>query len=921
MPSDKRASVARFSLKSLSAAVMSALLMANANAAGLGRLTVLSALGQPLHAEIELTSVSKDEAGALVAKLASAEAFRQANLDLNAALLTLQFNIETRGERQFIRVSSAQPLNEPFVDMLLELSGPSGRLIREYTFLLDPPELRTTQAAVVAPSTIPELGTAAAQAAVPRQQQASPQPRPSSSVPASRAMPDATQGTNADYEVRQGDTLTRIATQVKPAGVSLDQMLVALYQSNPDAFMGENMNRLKAGHILSVPTAEAAAAVDPAQARSLIVAQTADFNAYRQRLAGQVASAAAQAAGEARQGASGRITARVDERPTPAGEALDRLQLSHATAAAGAPAGSVTAEDLIASEKARAEAEARINELERTVSDLQKLLELKSQELATQQQQAEAAKPETAAPAPAATAQSGQAPAAAKPAAEKPAPKPKPKPAPVKPAAPPAPSLFDELMSNPLTLPGLGLLLAALGGLGIYRMRRQKASKQFEDSIITDSSLKANSLFGSTGGQSVDTNNSVFNSNFSPSVSQLDSNEVDPVAEADVYIAYGRDAQAEEILKDALRTQPDRHAVRVKLLEIYSNRKDLRAFEVLATELYGLTRGIGDEWAQAAAMGVALDPNNPLYAGAKNAEGSSSGSAAARTGQGWETLLSETQGDTATFETGSKLEGESAYFDTTQVTEAENEAETGEDVSDESPKAASNELDFDLEGMNLALDVPNTMPRPEPAEPSAELAAIDFDFLDTKASSEEGEQAGQSEPAEQSEPVAEQLEPAQADPVPSLDDLELALKELAPQDAPTEPATPTDTATPEFTLDVAAFDLAPVETEAAAEPALSETAEDVSASATPGDAASEPNPMDFDLSGISLELDASAGEAAPDTAIDSSSASEMATKLDLAIAYQEIGDKEGARELLDEVLKGGTPEQSEKAKSLLLELA
>src|SRR5690606_29038176 len=122
MPSNKRATVARFSMKTLSAAVVSALVLANANAAGLGRLTVLSALGQPLRAEIELNSVSREEVGNLTAKLASAEAFRQANLDFNAALLSLRFNVEQRGDRQIIRVTSGQPLNEPFVDMLLELN-------------------------------------------------------------------------------------------------------------------------------------------------------------------------------------------------------------------------------------------------------------------------------------------------------------------------------------------------------------------------------------------------------------------------------------------------------------------------------------------------------------------------------------------------------------------------------------------------------------------------------------------------------------------------------------------------------------------------------------------------------------------------------------------------------------------------------
>ncbi len=176
--------------------------------------------------------------------------------------------------------------------------------------------------------------------------------------------------------------------------------------------------------------------------------------------------------------------------------------------------------------------------------------------------------------------------------------------------------MLDDLLGNTLLLGLIGLAVAVLAGFGIYTVRRKKQQREFHDSnILTDSSLKANSLFGSTGGQSVDTNNSVFNSNFAPSSSQLDANEVDPVAEADVYIAYGRDAQAEEILKEALRTQPERNAVRVKLLEIYANRKDARAFEIVASELYSLTKGEGEDWQQAISMGVAIDPNNPLYAG------------------------------------------------------------------------------------------------------------------------------------------------------------------------------------------------------------------------------------------------------------------------------------------------------------------
>lgn len=949
MPSDKRATVARFSMKTLSAAVMSALLVSNAYAAGLGRMTVLSGLGQPLRAEIELTAVSKDEVGALAAKLASAEAFRQANIDFNGALLSLRFNVENRGDRHFIRVSSTQPLNEPFVDMLLELNGPNGRLIREYTFLLDPPELRTTQAAAVAPTAVPELGASGTQSIPAPAAPASSAPvasRPAAAPTTRAAAAPATDTAASDYQVRQGDTLMQIAARVKPTGVSLDQMLVALYQGNPDAFAEKNMNRLKAGQILSVPSADTAAAVDAAAARSMIVAQAADFNAYRQRLAGQVASASAQRSVETRQEAGGRITARVEERATPASEARDKLQLSAATAAAG---GAASAEDLIARDKALAEAQSRVKELEKNVNDLQKLLELKSQGLAEQQKQAESAKAAPAAPAAAATpvpaapvaaapaevkpeAKPEAAPqAAAEPKAEAPAaaatppvaaaPQPAVKPTPkVVEPPPPPPSLVDDLLENPFTLPGLGLLLVALGGLGFYRVRRQKKGKQFEDSIITDSSLKANSLFGSTGGQSVDTNNSVFNSSFTPSVSQLDSNEVDPVAEADVYIAYGRDAQAEEILKEALRTQPDRHAVRVKLLEIYSNRKDLRAFEVMATELYGLTKGSGDEWAQAAAMGLVIDPNNPLYASAKDAV-TDAGDMVAPTQpleeQGLATLLAEGHGDTSPMDTISSLQTDTSYFTNTES--APEEQAAPEPVREtEQPKAKSNELDFDLEGMNLDVEVPNTIPRPAPAEPAPELASIDFDFLDTKAApvaeAKLDEMHATADDAlevpEAPEELAASASPAAAQPsaMPTLDELELALNEMAAQ----QPALSSQPA--ELSLDIGNLDFEPV-ADAAEEP-LGEQA------AAPGSAqpavVTESGPMDFDLSDISLELDAEPADMGLD---DGAAAGEMATKLDLAIAYQEIGDKEGARELLDEVVKGGTPEQTEKAKSLLLELA
>ncbi|WP_026075889.1 FimV/HubP family polar landmark protein [Noviherbaspirillum massiliense] len=991
MHSNTRSKSVSFSLKTLSAAVVSALLFSNAYAAGLGKLTVLSSLGQPLNAEIELSSVSKDEAGALVAKLASPEAFHQASIDLNPTLLSLRFAIDERGTRKFIRITSSQPINEPFVDLLLEVGGPHGRLVREYTFLLDPADMRAMQPAQVASIPVPAQGTIkpaqpVVQAEAPAQIEHKAEDKPNgkseeklTDAPANKVeeaktsagqeaktalkpvKPAATAAAGegksepnpTEHKIKSGDTLVKIANQVKPSGVSLDQMLVGLYRANPHAFAGKNMNRLRAGQILSVPDADTTRSVSKAEAHSIVVAQSADFANYRNKLASQVAEATPQKSEENKQSATGKITAKVEEQPTPASESKDKLKLSKALPAANAGqdkasatkgGATVSEEDKIAKEKELAEADARVKELEKNVNDLQKVLEVKNKGLAEQQQQAaaakadpvkqEPAKPDTvvnekapaapgnatassvpvtapsastkvdAVPAseqqPAAPAQAEPAQAKAEqpdpahpaapvyPAAVKPAPAPvKPKPKVAPPVAPqPEPSFFDDLMNNPLLLPGAGILLVGLGALGIFISRRRKQSKQFGDSIITDSSLKANSLFGSTGGQSVDTNNSVFNSNFAPSANQLDTNEVDPIAEADVYIAYGRDAQAEEILKEALRTQPERHAVRVKLLEIYASRKDLRAFEVLATELYGMTKGEGADWAQAALLGASVDPNNPLYAGGK------------KSGEKPKAAPAPAQ-PAAVPEVVQSLEANSSHFDHTSLVEdaapeievpakkpaAPKVVEEKPSVQRKNEKAPANELDFDLAEMDLGtVQVPNTIPRPAPTELHADLGSIDFDFLETPKATEK--------PAVKAAPAA----PAKVSPTP----------------APAPAAS---------SIDLSAYDLAPLELNAS-------EAEPVSANAKT-DAPVESH--DFDLSGISLELDA-APEAKEESVSlsmddiapmqnDSSGDSEMATKLDLAVAYREIGDKEGARELLDEVLKGGTPEQSERAKSLLLELA
>ena len=989
MPLQTRPRILSLALKSLFGAVATAVVLSSAQAAGLGKLTVLSSLGQPLRAEIELTSVSAEEAAGLTAKLASPDAFKLANVEFNPALMGLRFAVEQRGGRQYINVTSSQPVNEPFVDMLLELSWNSGRLVREYTFLLDPAEMRATQSAQVAAAPVDVLNQGSRPlppARTQRQAAATPAPArepatpPARSQRAERAASDTplrdneakTSRSATEVTVRPGDTLGRIAARVKPAEISLDMMLVALYRANPDAFIGQNMNRLKSGQILSVPDSDAIKGGSDAEARGVVVAHAADFNAYRNKLAGQVANAAPTKSPEAAQSATGKVTAKVEERPTAASESKDQLKLSKAGAgapAAGGKSAAADAEDKIAKERALADASARVKELEKNVNDLEKLMVVKSKTGTAASSTAEAV---------------ASAPAAAvvpAPVAPPAVVKPKPATKPVAKLAPPAePTLADTLMDN-ITAIGAALAVILLGAFALARRRKKDKDGLLptEPSILGAPTDQAQSMFAETGGASVDTSNSVFNSSFAPSASQLDTNEVDPIAEADVYIAYGRDAQAEEILKEALRNHPERHPVRLKLLEIYAARKDQRAFETQATELYALTKGQGEEWPQAAALGLSIDPNNPLYASA----GAVVPAAAAAAGL----LSADALAEQEVLRQMALANGEDISFD---------DIDHAKTALPAAGAADDNALDFDLGSLSFDEPPPATVVEPVPAH-SNDMEFTSEPIVAALPAEEETFDLAFDMDFDKPTPSAA---PAPAPALQSLDNihLDLANPDLPSDvntidlsnafDLPALPGSPESDAmafpataatgayseaaplvNPLDDLDAMSFDLPTTPTVAASAPtALPElpplqldddpfALPDFTQSASPAMSAGNDLPElafatpeapeapvpnfaaqapaytsapHFDMSGIDLDLPS---EAPMHTPVDipevvetpsaelSAAHMEMETKLDLAIAYQEIGDKEGARELLDEVIKGGSNEQIGRANEMRVKLA
>ena len=337
------------------------LLPAAASAAGLGQINVMSSLGQVLHAEIDVLSVPKEDAGTVLVRLATPEAYRQANVEYGGALRGMSVSLMQRANGQlFVRVYSAQPVNEPFVNLLIEISGRGSTLVRQYSILLDPPGYATAP-----------VGAAPARAEAPPPTGVETRPAPPRPAPAAVAAPPApSPGPRAVTEygpVKRGETLSRIAAKVKPDGISLDQMLVAILRANPDAFMNNNINRLKAGATLRIPDSTQLAEVPQDKARQEVRVQISDWNRYRRKLADSAAPAKEKVAEPGK-----RAAVRVKEGEEAGSK--DVLKLSRGQPA-GAKAKSSTEriqnleEELIARDRALKEANARIQELEKTVKE------------------------------------------------------------------------------------------------------------------------------------------------------------------------------------------------------------------------------------------------------------------------------------------------------------------------------------------------------------------------------------------------------------------------------------------------------------------------------------------------------------------------------------------------------------------------
>ncbi|MBT3016660.1 MAG: hypothetical protein KUF77_12450 [Candidatus Thiodiazotropha sp. (ex Lucina aurantia)] len=895
---------------SLAVAVATALSPVGALALGLGEIHPQSALNQAFKADIDLLSVSQEELQDVRVSLASREAFEKAGMERPYLLTGLKFApMLTPAGKPVISISSSDAIREPFLNFLIEVNWPKGRLVREYTVLLDPPvTLTRAPQPVTAPTTT-----------------MTPTTQVSRSRPAMVTSSTSSEGGAREYgPVQPNDNLWNIAKGMQRSDESVEQVMMALQRHNPSAFINNNVNNLKVGKILRLPEDSGVTSISKREARDEFLAQTRAWQAGRTGDAPRPVVSKKPTETEAKEEDRLRlISAKPGE-----GEAAEREGMAESESEIDRLQDEImlvreSNEGVVQENNAL---RSRVQELEKQIQDIQRLLTLKSDQLAEIQsaqdiaaekmeemEAVEAApaevpepemEPEVAedvaatepelepttveaeepvVPVPPGTvieevdiearideAMQQEAPVAeATPPAVEPAPAPTPAPtAQPEPAKPPVAvlppkkvSYFDGIKENS-TLLGIvgGVAVLLIGLLWMIMRRRKEAEAEFAESILVspDSGVVTAGKEDSSS-LTAPTDETSFMSDFSPSdidALQDETGEVDPLSEADVYIAYGRYQQAEELIKQAIEKNPEREELKHKLAEIYFSAKKHQDFNSLAQQLHdaGLEDKEPETWSKIAAMGKELDPSYALFAGA-------AGMAAGGVAAADEAL------DDLGLDLGSEPAAEAEEM--AETPEAQDSSDLEIDSMDLSGLENLDEMDSEsLEG-NLSLDSEFLNKMESGESPAEEEEALDIDLSDLDMDSE------QSSAAEEPQPF-------------DLSDVE---------------------GDSEIAADLGASDVSD-----AIELEDSETLDNLDLES-----------IEKELEGLSSDLDSEDSEAVDELSLlqshsenlDLDSTDEITTKLDLARAYIDMGDIEGAKSILDEVSSEGSEAQQKEAQELL----
>ncbi len=593
---------------------------------GIGGIKLRSALNQKLNAEIALVTSGGENIGDIQVKLASPAKFDEAGVPWSYFLTKIKFTPITKADGSVgVKLSSDEALKEPYLDFLVEVTGPNGTLFREFTVLVDPPASYKKPAVPVVkhydeprPSQVDDFE------APPQQVEAK--------LPVRERM---LAGDDSRYEhaageynpstgeygpTQKSDTIWSIANQVKPDDVSTEQMVMAIFAKNRSAFAKPNVNRLLAGKMLDIPDHDTVLSLSRHQA-------AVEFKQLGHR---SHASGGAKPHDHVTNAEQKPKAKQVQPEPEQAvvkpPKPTKHLKLNPPTADAGVAADNSATEaantianneqpNLAAVSAEEADLKQRFEKIEQQLQMMQKMLELKDAQLATLQKQANIdvpppsaelklaepvkTEPEAAVANPLAT----QPPPTAKPASAIPVTPPavvKVVPPPVAKATPAKPNPPVEVAAaNPFAdyyLLAAGIGASLLGALGLIWWRKRKVEKTIDTESMFASASQISLPDADKQAVSEHTSSyevgmvgdSTFLSEFTPSefdAFETDQTEIDPLSEADVYLAYGRYQQAEELIRQVITEHPNRNDCKLKLLEIFHTSENKPAFDKYVQQL------------------------------------------------------------------------------------------------------------------------------------------------------------------------------------------------------------------------------------------------------------------------------------------------------------------------------------------------
>lgn len=927
----------------LAIAAASALSSGMAHALGLGELSVKSTLNQPLVAEIELTEAQGLNASQVVPSLATTADFAQAGVTRQAFLNDLTFTpVINASGKSVLRITSSRPVREPFVKFLVQVLWPNGRLLREYSLLLDPPkyspEAAAAAAAAAAPAAPAQLpSTAPAPAA---EQPAAPAPAPVAEPPAAPA--PAAQAKPELYTTSNNDTLWEIAEKVRNGG-TVQQTMLAIQALNPDAFIGGNINRLKKGQVLRLPTPVQSTDLPQPKAITEVAAQNQAWRQGRRTPSGtrQVDATRRDRAGEApsKVEAGDNLSLVSAGSTTPGKGSAGEKELSNKLA--------VAQENLDTARRDNAELKSRMNDLQSQLDKMNRLIQLKSDQLAKMQTAGGAVPPvapvDPAMPATLATAP-GTPEAAAKPpgeiapedalpagAAQVTAPAAD-QPLAVEPVVTPesdADNAFKQLLNNPVVLGIIGgavVLFLLLLMLFLARRRNAKAEADKhkrmaralaeESDFVSDMDMELPQA--SFDGLGVASPNVAMAPAGGPGAKER---PADPLVQAEIHIAYGRMNQAIELLEEAIKEDPERDDIRLKLMEVYAEQGNTKAFA--AHERKVVARGKHQAEVEQLKSRYPTMVTAAVVAAAATA--TAAAVAAELDAKYVEELLlddEEPQPPVADVQPEPEVEPESEPEAVVEAAPAEavvpaaeqDEFEHDFDLSLDDLEQASPEHVVDLSApVEDVADFELDAPTPEAQAPSFE--SVLKQQTDAPVVSAPDDLADFDLDLAEDEPALT----TEDDFLLSLDEEPLDLGEPAPVVPAPEPEPEA-----EHDLDLPDdFDLSlaeEIESDPAAQAFASEI-EDVNAELERLSQNLEHPPMAEPFETPSFTADDMALMDDEPEFDFLSGTDEAATKLDLARAYIEMGDSDGARDILDEVVSEGDDGQKTEAREMLSRLA